>query len=424
MLTAQIIITSCSRRGLEIEQLKSYLRGNGCHLLRDDWQVHPETDLILLSTCGFTQAAEDFGFETLQRLQATKKPGAQVIFGGCIPEINPRRVMAEFSGPTFSPQSYARLDQILGVQHPFEKFRRPNTFGDHGAARLITDARRAADIIKTFDGSLSGLGYISQRLGSGLRQRVIRTRYANLENKHTYYIQIQEGCSMHCSYCAIRMAIGPLRSRPIDAVLEEIRTGISQGYRHIQLMGDNAGSYGLDIGTNLGKLLERILQVEGDFRLDLTDINPVYLAANFEPLKRLTMQQKISRLYVPIQSASRRILKLMGRDCDMDAVKQMLLEVKQLAGPDIKMGTSLIAGFPSEEPSELDETLLFCEQVGFDWVWCHSFSARPETPAASLPGQLPAAEILRRSQLVKDQLGKRSVVTTATDTAGSRTCQG
>mgnify|MGYP001063666744 CR=1 FL=1 len=423
-MNAQIILTSCSRRGLEIEQLKAYLRGNGYHLLRDDWNVHPETDLILLSTCGFTQAAEDFGFQTLQRVQATRKPGARVVFGGCIPEINPARVRAEFAGPTFSPQSYSCLDDILAVQHPFAEYRRPNTFGDHGAVALITDARRAVDLIKTYDGSWTGLGYISQRLGSGIRQRVIRTRYANLENKHTYYIQIQEGCSMHCSYCAIRLAIGPLRSRPLDAILTELDTGIRQGYRHVQLMGDNAGSYGLDIGTNLGALLVRIMKVEADFRLDLTDINPVYLASIFEPLERLTGHNKISRLYVPIQSANRRILKLMGRDCDMEAVKRMLLEIKRLAGSELKMGTSLIAGFPSEEQSELEETLQFCDEVGFDWVWCHSYSARPETPAAALPGQLPAEEVLRRSQLVKSRLGKQSVVTTATDTAGNRTCQG
>lgn len=424
MLNAQLIITSCSRRGLEIEQLKSYLQGNGYCLLRDDWTVHPETDLILLSTCGFTQAAEDFGFETLRRVQATKKATAQVVFGGCIPEINPARVKAEFDGPTFSPQSYDHLDAILGVEHPFVGFSRPNTFGNRGATSLITDTRRAVDILKTFDGSWSGLGYISQRLGSVMRQRLIRTRYANLENKHTYYIQIQEGCSMHCSYCAIRLAIGPLRSRPIEAILAELRSGIGKGYRQIQLMGDNAGSYGLDIGANLGKLLERILEVDGDFSLDLTDINPVYLASIAEPVKQLTQQKRISRLYVPIQSANRRILKLMGRDCDMQAVKQMLLEIRRLGGPELKMGTSLIAGFPSETMGELEETLEFCEQVGFDWVWCHSYSARPETPAAGLPGQLDAAEILRRSQLVKSRLSKQSVVTTATDTAGNRTCQG
>lgn len=72
MSKAQIILTSCSRRGLEVEQIKNYLRGNGYTLSEEDWQVDPEADIILLSTCGFTQPAEDFGFETLHRIQRGK----------------------------------------------------------------------------------------------------------------------------------------------------------------------------------------------------------------------------------------------------------------------------------------------------------------------------------------------------------------
>lgn len=425
MVKAQMIITSCSRRSLEIEQLKIFLQGNGFTLVGDDWNVDPDADLILLSTCGFTKAAEDFGFETLHRVQATKKPGARVIFGGCIPEINPGRVSQEYSGPTFSPQSYSQLNEILGAKRRFEEFRRPNTFENNGATpSLITDARKAIEILKTFDGSFAGLGYISRRFGNGIRRKLIRTKYAHLNDRNTFYIQIQEGCSMHCSYCAIRMAIGPLRSRPIETVLAEFGMGLDQGYKQIQLMGDNAGSYGLDIGTNMGRLLERILEVERDFVLDLTDVNPVYLPMIFEPVRRLCIRKKISRLYVPIQSANRRLLKLMGRDCDMDAVKRMLIEIKSLASPKFKMGTSLIVGFPSETIDELDETVQFCDEVGFDWVWCHSFSARPETPAATLPGQISAEEILRRAQWVKSQLGRKSIVTTADDSIGSRTCQG
>jgi tRNA A37 methylthiotransferase MiaB len=424
MPKAQIIITSCSRRSLEVEQIKRFLQGNGYELSRHDWDVDPEADWILLSTCGFTQAAEDFGFETLHRIQAAKKPEAKIVFGGCIPEIHPDRVLREFDGPTFSPQSYARLDEILGAERRFEEYRRPNTFEHNGGPSLMTDVRKATEIIKTFDGSFAGIGYISQRLGNGFRQRVIRTRYANLHNPRTFYVQIQEGCSMHCSYCAIRMAIGPLRSRPMDAVLDEVRAGLAQGYPRIQLMGDNAGSYGLDIGTNMGKLLERIAELDGDFVLDLTDISPVYLALIFEPVVRLCAQQRVGRLYVPVQSSSRRLLKRMGRDCDMHAVKQMLIEIRRSSPPDFVMGTSLIVGFPSEEMDELEHTLRFCQEVGFEWVWCHSFSARPETPAAVLPGQIPAEEVLRRARLVKSRLGSKSLVTTADDTLGNRTCQG
>lgn len=424
MAKAQIIVTSCSRRSLELEQVKNFLVGNGFSLSSSDWLVDPDADLVLLSTCGFTKAAEDFGFETLRRIQETKKPEARIVVGGCIPKINPDRVSREFDGPTFSPQSYSQLNEILGAKRRFEEFRRPNTFENSNVPALIQDARKAIDILKTFDGSFSGLEYISRRLGNGVRRRLIRTKYANLNSHNTFYIQIQEGCSMHCSYCAIRVAIGPLRSRPIETILDEFKVGLDKGYKHFQLAGDNAGSYGLDIGTNMGKLLERILELEGDFVLDLTDINPVHLPRIFESIKRLCIKKKLARLYIPIQSGNRRILKLMGRDCDMDTVKQMLVEIKRLAPPGFRMGTSLVVGFPSETIDELNDTIQFCDGTGFDWAWCHSFSARPETPAATLPEQIPPEEILRRARLVKSRLGSKSLVTTADDSIGNRSCQG
>ncbi len=437
MKRAQVIITSCSRRGLELEQVKDFLRGNDYVLARDDWTVDPAADLILLSTCGFTQAAEDFGLETLRRIQATKKPSAEVVVGGCLPEINPERLAREFDGPTFSPQSYPNLDEIIDAQHRFQEFGRPNTFSN--GSTLIRDVRKAVEILKTFDGSLSGLEYVSQRLSNGFHRRMIRARHANLNNRKTYYIQIQEGCSMRCSYCVIRKAIGPLRSKAPGAVLDELESGLRQGFQHFQLMGDNAGSYGLDIGTTLGDLLEQVVTMESGtdggraFDLDLTDINPVYLSMVFDPVMELLTLGRLSRLYIPIQSSSRRVLKLMNRDCDMEAVQQMLVEIRQAANrraPAFKLGTSLIVGFPSETSQEVDDTIQYCREVGFDWVWCHSFSARPETPAARLPDQIPAEEILNRAHRVKSQVqgmrteDVRSLVITAEDTAGSRTCQG
>lgn len=424
MTTAQIIITSCSRRSLELEQVKSFLQGNGYALVEDTWRVAPQADLILLSTCGFTQAAEDFGFQTLQRVMATKKPEAKVIFGGCIPKINPERVQQEFDGPTFSPQSYSQLDEILAVEHKFDTFARPHTFTPQNTPSLIADARKAMAVLQTFDGSYSGLEYISRRLSNGLRRKMIRHKYANLYNRDTFYLQIQEGCSMHCTYCAIKTAIGHLRSRPMTTVLAEFEDGLKQGYSHFQLMGDNAGSYGLDIGTNMGRLLERFLAIDQDFVLDLTDINPVYLPLIVEPVKELCRKGKLSTLYVPIQSASRRLLKLMGRDCDMATVQEMLQEIREIAGKKVKIGTSLIVGFPGETLAEVEQTVQFCEEVGFDWVWCHSFSTRPESPAAALPDPISADEILRRVRLVQSRLRGQALVTTADDAVGSKTCQG
>jgi len=127
MRTAQIIITSCNRRELEIEHMRRFLRGNGHRVSDDDWSVDRSADLVFLSTCGFTQAAEDFGFETLHRINRQKAPSAEVVMCGCIPAINPRRVKNEFGGRTFTPQSYSALDGIIHATHSFHEFSRPNT---------------------------------------------------------------------------------------------------------------------------------------------------------------------------------------------------------------------------------------------------------------------------------------------------------
>jgi len=234
---------------------------------------------------------------------------------------------------------------------------------------------------------------------------------------------------MRCSYCAIRLAIGPLQSRPVEAIMAEFQAGLEQGFRHFQLMGDNAGSYGLDLGIDLGDLLERVLEIESDYSLDLTEINPVYLPLIADQVMHLLAEGKLRRLYIAVQSGSRRVLKSMNRDCDLDSVQRTLVAIRQAAPPDFKLGTSLIVGFPSETLDELEATVQFCQQVGFDWVWCHSYSPRPGTPAADLPDQLrldqlPPEEVHHRARWVKAQLGGRALVTTADYTAGNRTCQG
>lgn len=405
MQTAQIIMTSCDRRALELEQIKSFLKGNGYHVSDYDWKVDPKADVIILSTCGFTQAAEDFGFETLHRIQNEKKSGATVILGGCIPEINAKRVSEEFGGPTFSPQSYCTLNKILNVQHRFEEFKRPNRYNSSLKSDVYrADVYRAIGSLKTFDGSLVGFKYISSRLILGIK--------SFLNKNQTYSIQIQEGCSMGCTYCVIQKAIGPLRSKPIESVIREFNEGLAKGNKRFQLVGDNAGSYGLDIGTNLGHLLDRISIIDGDFTLELTDINPIFLPHIFESTLKLIAQNRLSSLYIPIQSSNDRIIKLMNRSCDMTKVKQMLVDIRKTTPNGFLLGTSVIVGFPSESIEELNDTIEFCDEVRFDWIYCHGFSARPDTRAAKLQDQIPREEILRRTFLLKTALNGKSLVIT------------
>ena len=391
----QIIIKSCDRRVLELEQVKNWLVANGYKLSNNHYSVDKTADIIILTTCGVTQLHEDFTFEMLKRIEAGKKPGAEVILGGCVPEINPERVAREFGGPTFSPKAYYKLDQIFDMDRKLETFERPNLYKMEGLYR--SDVGNTLDTVKY----VASLNFRS--ILRGLRLR--------MTNRRTFYIQIHEGCSMGCTYCAIQKAIGPLRnSKPVDEVISEFRDGLDKGYGNFRLIGDCAGSYGLDIKTDLGKLLGRISELEGDFTLELTDINPVFLKIIYEPLKTLCRQKRISNLYIPIQSGNDRILGLMHRRYDIEETGRMLRELREAAPKEFRIGTSVIVGFPSESEEEMRDTVDFCNDMAFDWIFCHGFSARPGTPAADLPDQFTAEAVTRRVGVFRDGIIDRNSV--------------
>jgi MiaB/RimO family radical SAM methylthiotransferase len=397
----QIIIRSCDRRVLELEQVKAWLVGNGFELSDNHLDVDRKADIIILTTCGVTQLHEDYAFETLDRIKAEKKPGAMVILGGCVPEINPKRVSEEFGGPTFSPKSYYKLDEILNLPLKLDAFDRPHTYDMR--ALYMTDVGSIFRLARSFRGNLLNFKSFSRRLILAVKS-IIRYR-------STYLIQIHEGCSMGCTYCAIQKAIGPLRnSKPIEAVVEELNEGLDKGYKHIRIIGDSAGSYGLDIGTNLGALLKRISQINRHFSLELTDISPVFLKVIFDPVKELCAQKRISSLYIPIQSGNDRVLGLMHRRLDLNKTRQMLNDIRATGSPGFKLGTSVIVGFPSETTEEFRDTIKICNEVNFDWIWCHGFSSRPGTSATALPGQLSQEEILERVSLFKSSINKKGAV--------------
>ena len=101
MKRAQLIVTTCDRRAFEVEQTKQFLNQNGYLVSDDHKKVDTRAELIVLFTCGFTQAAEDLGLDLLKKIEKAKRTGTTVVFGGCIPAINPERTSKEFHGPSF-----------------------------------------------------------------------------------------------------------------------------------------------------------------------------------------------------------------------------------------------------------------------------------------------------------------------------------
>lgn len=162
MKKIQLVTASCTRRELELEQVRKYLVANGYELSAQDFETDPTADYIILSTCGFTQAAEDYGLKMIEKFEKEKKPECEILVGGCLPKIHKEVVDGYF---TFDPRSYDKLDDFFGMKKKFNDFERPNyvegtrinSFREHGitasnldcilrrrtAAGAVTNGRRA-----------------------------------------------------------------------------------------------------------------------------------------------------------------------------------------------------------------------------------------------------------------------------------------
>lgn len=225
------------------------------------------------------------------------------------------------------------------------------------------------------------------------------------------FVKIQDGCDNHCTYCLVRIARGRQRSRPQSDVLAEIEARVAAGYQEVVLTGVHIGAYGRDNGRQgdecLGTLVEAILMRTQVRRLRLSSIEPW----DFDPAwLRLWADSRLCRhLHLPLQSGCDATLQRMGRSYTASQFAALVKAARETI-PDVAITTDVIVGFPGESEAEFQESLRFVEAVGFARVHVFPYSARPGTPAAMMPGQIPPPVKKARSQAMAE-VGRRSAET-------------
>jgi ribosomal protein S12 methylthiotransferase len=203
----------------------------------------------------------------------------------------------------------------------------------------------------------------------------------------TRAVMISDGCDNACTYCAIPEMRGPLRSRDIASIIEETGQLVDQGAREIVLTGQDTASYGNDLGANgLASLLDTLALEFPDTWLRLAYANPDNLED--EVAHVIAARANVcDYIDIPIQHASARILKAMGRAGP--EVKRRKIRNLREAVPDIVLRTSLIVGFPGETEDDMAALLDFLAEADFDLVGVFAFSSQPGTPAARLRAKVP-----------------------------------
>lgn len=348
------------------QKLKVYIETYGCTMNRADSQLirelldergHvivddlEEADVVIVNTCtvrGDTQAKVVERIRVLRGLM--KRRGGRLVVAGCMVKAQPYLVVREApEASLITPQAISRIVDVVESK---------------GRVVFFDGTPRDEKLPKTCNGVVAA-------------------------------VPVAEGCLGACNYCIVRIARGPLRSYPIDRIVNVIRELVSRGVVEIQLTGQDVAAYGRDIGVKLPTLLEEISGLKGDFMVRVGMMNPNHVVDIVDELVEAYRSDKIYKfLHIPVQSGDNKVLKAMNRPYTVEEFESLILEFKSKI-PEVSIATDIIVGHPGEDEEAFINTVELVKRLEFDRVHVAHYSVRPHTPSARMP-QVPSPIRKRR----------------------------
>lgn len=218
------------------------------------------------------------------------------------------------------------------------------------------------------------------------------------ETFHTRsFIKIQDGCDNFCTFCIIPKVRGRATSRPVDDVLNNIRKVVEYGYKEVIITGVNIGRYNYD-GVDFELLVEKMIEIPGDFRIRISSIEPDGYTESFF---RLFKHPKLApHMHICLQSGSEEILLKMRRMYTAKLFKEMADKLEELY-PGFSLTTDIIVGFPGETEEHFQETVNMVKEIGFGHIHTFKYSVRKGTRAERLPDHIDEKEKSRRGEIIR-----------------------
>ncbi len=368
-------------------------------------------DIVVLNTCTVTASADAQARDAIRKLHAAN-PSVRLIVTGCYAQRAPEELAALpgvdwVVGNSHKPQIPQLIDSLstAGIPASAES---PNDF--FPAAALSADSIAP---YHSFVGAPAAAGPLS--FGRILTGNIFdRTEFLSApvlggESNHTRpTLKIQDGCDSRCSYCVIPFVRGKSRSLPPDTVIQEIQHLTQSGYREIVLSGINLGTYGRDLTPRVEfeDLLRRILDETAVERLRISSIEPLDVTQDLIDLFAGT-DRIAQHFHMPLQSASDRILAAMHRWYRAEHYARRVELIRDCL-PNAAIGADVIAGFPGETDADHAATMDFIAARPFTYLHVFSYSQRPGTKAASLPGQLSGHVIKTRARELRSLADSKS----------------
>lgn len=375
-----VLTNGCPENRIDSSRMQEFFRQNG-------YEINAKiqhADLIIFNTCALTQSSEDSSIRMIAEIKKSMAPSARLIVCGCLTKINPERLRQIYSGPIFGSDELMKLEEIFTAR----------ITSDQIHANSLINPTSCLDKYCWLMRNLKGIGIeIAIRILEKMRNQ--QNMAISICKPNMFCIKVCSGCLGNCSFCAVRLSRGKLKSKPLRAVIKEFDEGLAKGYKDFALLGTEVGAYGKDLGIDLVALLKELTSRIGDYRISLRNFHPKNLIEILPELRKIFASGKIPYIGCSPESGNNRILELMNRGYKIEDFKAVISTLNR-EFPWIKIRTQLIVGFPTETEKEFQDSMQLVDDLHFDFVEVYKFEARKGTRAAAISGHIPEKEKQKR----------------------------
>ena len=325
-----------------------------------------EADLIILNTCCVRETAEHKIYGRIGELKHLKEKNKNLIIAitGCMAQKNQADMF----------KRAPHIDIVLGTHN----LRHIN--------EMVEEVQRTH----------------KHQINIEMDNSVLHELEAKPMGTFSAWVPIMNGCNKFCTYCIVPHVRGREISRPIAAIVEDVKKLGASGHKEITLLGQNVNSYGLDFkdGTHFGDLIDALDGIPGIERIRYMTSHPQDM--NKEMIDALGRSSNVvTQLHLPIQSCSNRILQKMNRRYTVEHYKALIDYCREKIDG-LTLTTDLIVGFPGETEEDFQATLQLLKDIRYDMAYTFIFSKRSGTPAATMEDQVPEEVKRVRLQALMD----------------------
>jgi threonylcarbamoyladenosine tRNA methylthiotransferase MtaB len=347
-----------------------------------------EADLVVLNTCTVTAAADQDARAAIRRAHR-ENPDAKILVTGCYAQRAPHEVAA-LPGVTW----------VIGNSHK------------HLAAEIAaTGAHARPHFIPLETVALSSPAFTLTGDIFAHTELTAAPVFSgdDLMERTRPNLKVQDGCNNRCSFCIIPSVRGQSRSMRLERVIDETKALVAAGYREIVLSGINLGQWGRDFQPQLRfeMLLRSLLERTDVEKIRISSVEPMDWSDDLIAL--VAGSPRIAKhAHLPLQSGSDRVLRRMHRRYRPWHYAAKVRKIRE-AMPDAAIGADVMVGFPAETDEMFEESRSFIEQLPFTYLHVFTYSSRPGTPSAAMPGQVPIHVARERNRVLRELAARKNL---------------